>query len=143
MNNAVVHAFDIVGDPTRRRILQLLADGEMSAGAISEVIQGEFGISQAAVSQHLRVLRENGFANVRASGARRLYVVDPTPLREVDEWLDRFRTMWDQPMDALATELARGKRERRLASQPTAHPTSDAGPQPPGIPWRDKTKEYR
>jgi DNA-binding transcriptional ArsR family regulator len=108
-----VHAFDILGDPTRRRILQLLADGEMSAGHIAAMIQAEFGISQAAVSQHLRVLRENGFATARVAGARRLYVVDSTPLREVDEWLDRFRTTWDQPMDALATELARGRPDRR------------------------------
>jgi len=109
-----VHAFDVLGDPTRRRILQLLAAGEQSAGDISAVIQSEFGISQAAVSQHLRVLRENGFASARAVGARRLYVVDAAPLREVDDWLDRFRTLWDQPLDALATELARGRRERRL-----------------------------
>jgi DNA-binding transcriptional ArsR family regulator len=111
-----VHAFDILGDPTRRRILQLLADGERSAGEITAVIRDEFGISQAAVSQHLRVLRENGFATSRAQGPRRLYVVQPTALREVDEWLERFRTMWDQPMDALATELARGRRDRRRAS---------------------------
>jgi DNA-binding transcriptional ArsR family regulator len=115
VKNAAVHAFDIVGDPTRRRILQLLADGEMSAGEIAAVIHREFGISQAAVSQHLRVLRENGFATARVAGARRLYVVDASPLREVDEWLDRFRTMWDQPLDALATELARGRRNRRRA----------------------------
>ena len=114
-----MHAFDILGDPTRRRILQLLADGEMSAGQIAEVIQAEFGISQAAVSQHLRVLRENGFATARVAGARRLYVVDSTPLREVDQWLDRFRTMWDQPLDALATELARGRSDLRLAMAET------------------------
>ncbi|MGH2444589.1 MAG: ArsR/SmtB family transcription factor [Candidatus Limnocylindria bacterium] len=108
-----MHAFDILGDPTRRRILHLLADGEMSAGEITAVIHREFGISQAAVSQHLRVLRENGFATVHPAGARRLYVVDASPLREVDDWLDRFRTFWDQPMDALATELARGQRDRR------------------------------
>ena len=111
-----MHAFDILGDPTRRRILQLLADGELSAGEIGSTIQAEFGISQPAVSQHLRVLRESGFATVRAEGPRRLYVVEPSPLREVDDWLDRFRTMWDQPMDALATELARGRRERRQAT---------------------------
>ena len=114
-----MHAFDILGDPIRRRILQLLADGEMSSGEITEVIRGEFGISQPAVSQHLRVLRENGFAIARAAGARRLYVVVATPLREVDEWLERFREMWDQPMDALATELTRGRRERRLAGSAT------------------------
>ena len=120
-----MHAFDILGDPTRRRILQLLADGELSAGAITEVIHGEFGISQAAVSQHLRVLRESGFARVRTAGTRRLYAVEPDPLREVDAWLDDFRGMWDQPMDALATELARGRRERRLAGPPT-DPSGDA-----------------
>jgi DNA-binding transcriptional ArsR family regulator len=116
---AAVHAFDILGDPTRRRILQLLADGEKSAGEITAVIHDEFGISQAAVSQHLRVLRENGFATARVAGARRLYVVNASPMREVDEWLDRFRTMWDQPLDALATELARGRRDRRLATTAT------------------------
>ncbi len=109
-----MHAFDVLGDPVRRRILELLADGELSAGAVSGVIQAEFGISQPGVSQHLKVLRENGFATVRAEGARRLYAVDPAPLREVDVWLDRFRQFWSQRLDALATELARGNRERRL-----------------------------
>lgn len=114
---ACVHAFDILGDPTRRRILQLLADGEMSAGDVTAVIQAEFGISQAAVSQHLRVLRENGFATVRPEGTRRLYAVDGEPLKAVDEWLEQFRRFWAQPLDALATELARGKRQRRLAAR--------------------------
>jgi len=109
-----VHAFDVLGDPVRRRILELLADGEQSSGAIAEVIQAEFGISQPAVSQHLRVLRESGFTRVRAEGARRLYAVDSMPLQEVDMWLGRFRGFWNQHLDALATELARGKRERRL-----------------------------
>ncbi len=109
-----MHAFDVLGDPVRRRILELLADGERTAGAVSSIIQAEFGISQPGVSQHLKVLRENGFATVRADGARRLYAVDPAPLREVDVWLGRFRQFWSQRLDALATELARGKRERRL-----------------------------
>jgi DNA-binding transcriptional ArsR family regulator len=108
-----VHAFDVLGDPVRRRILELLADGEQSSGAVTEVIQAEFGISQPAVSQHLRVLRDSGFASVRPEGTRRLYAVDPAPLREVDAWLDQFRGFWSQRLDALATELARGKRERR------------------------------
>jgi DNA-binding transcriptional ArsR family regulator len=110
-----VHAFDVLGDPVRRRILELLADGERPAGEVSAVVQREFGISQPGASQHLRVLRENGFATVRADGARRLYSVDPEPLREIDAWLDRYRRFWQQPLDALATELARGKRERRAA----------------------------
>jgi DNA-binding transcriptional ArsR family regulator len=108
-----VHAFDVLGDPVRRRILELLADGELAAGAVSATVQREFGISQPAVSQHLRVLRDNGFTTVRAEGARRLYAVDPAPLREVDEWLERYRHFWSRHLDALGTEIARGKRNTR------------------------------
>jgi DNA-binding transcriptional ArsR family regulator len=117
-----VHAFDVLGDPVRRRILELLADGELTSGAVCAVIQGEFGVSQPAVSQHLRVLRESGFATVRPEGARRLYAVDSAPLRDVDAWLDRFRRFWAPHLEALATELARGKRERRLR-----HPDQEPG----------------
>lgn len=112
-----VHAFDILGDPVRRRILELLADGERSAGEIGAVVQAEFGISQPAVSQQLRVLRDNGFATVRAEGTRRLYAVDAEPLRQVDEWLHPYRRFSKQRLDALSTELARGKRERRAAKE--------------------------
>jgi DNA-binding transcriptional ArsR family regulator len=109
-----VHALDVLGDPVRRRILELLAEGELTSGAVCAQIRAEFGISQPAVSQHLRVLREAGFATVRAEGTRRLYAVSPAPLRDVDAWLDRFRRFWTPHLDALGTELARGKRERRL-----------------------------
>ncbi|MCW2904731.1 MAG: transcriptional regulator, ArsR family [Streptosporangiaceae bacterium] len=109
-----MHAFDVLGEPVRRRILELLSDGEMTSGAVCAVIQEEFGISQPAVSQHLKVLRDNGFATVRPEGARRLYAVDPEPLRDIDVWLDHFRRFWTPHLDALATELARGRRERRL-----------------------------
>ena len=109
-----VHAFDVLGDPVRRRILDFLADGEKTSGAVCAVIQDEFGISQPAVSQHLRVLRDSGFATVRPEGTRRLYAVNSEPLREVDVWLDRLRHYWTPHLDALATEVARGKRERRL-----------------------------
>lgn len=108
-----MHAFDVLGDPVRRRILELLAAGEMASGEVSEVIRGEFGISQPAVSQHLRVLRDAGFATVRPEGTRRLYAVNADPLREVDAWLDPFRRFWAPHLDALATELARGRREHR------------------------------
>jgi DNA-binding transcriptional ArsR family regulator len=108
-----VHAFDVLGDPVRRRILELLADGERPAGEVTEAVRAEFGISQPAVSQHLRVLREAGFATVRAEGARRLYAVRNEPLQDVDAWLDRFRRHWAPHLDALATELARGRRAGR------------------------------
>jgi DNA-binding transcriptional ArsR family regulator len=114
-----VHAFDVLGDPVRRRILELLADGEMSSGAVAEVVQREFKISQPAVSQHLRVLRDTGFATVRPEGTRRLYAVNAEPLRDVDAWLDRFRAFWAPHLDALATELARGRRERRRGGEKT------------------------
>ena len=108
-----MHAFDVLGDPVRRRILELLADGEMPAGAIGATIQDEFAITQPAVSQHLKVLRDNRFASVRADGQRRLYAVDGAGLRDVDEWVAGFRRFWTPHLDALATEIARGKRQRR------------------------------
>jgi DNA-binding transcriptional ArsR family regulator len=108
-----VHAFDILGDPVRRRILELLRDGELTSGAVCEVIRREFGISQPAVSQHLKVLRDNGFATVRPDGPRRVYAVAPEPLRGIDEWLEQFRQTWTPHLDALATELARGRHQRR------------------------------
>jgi DNA-binding transcriptional ArsR family regulator len=108
-----VHAFDVLGDPVRRRILEVLAGGERPAGSVGAVIEEEFGISQPAVSQHLRVLRDNGFATVRADGTRRLYAARSDALREVDEWIARLRQMWTPPLDALATEVARGRRARR------------------------------
>lgn len=123
--NTGVHAFDVLGDPVRRRILELLADGEQAAGEVGAVIQGEFGISQPAVSRQLRVLRDSGFATVRADGARRLYAVDPAPLQSIDEWLRPYRKFWDQRLDALGTELARGRRARRQ-TVPKPHPKGSA-----------------
>ena len=112
-----MHALDVLGDPVRRRLLELLADdGERGAGELGEIVQQEFGISQPAVSQHLRVLREHGFATVRAEGRRRLYAVDPRGPREAREWLTPFERFWLPKLDALGTELARGKRARRLAA---------------------------
>ena len=108
----------MLGDPVRRRILELLADGEMTSGAVYAIIREEFGISQPGVSQHLKVLREAGFATVRPEGTRRLYAVDSGPLSEVDAWLGRFRRFWTPHLEALATELARGRRERRLGRTP-------------------------
>lgn len=116
-----MHAFDILGDPVRRRILELLADGELPAGEVVTAVHQQFGISQPAVSQHLRVLRDNGFATVRSEGARRFYAVDAAPLHEIDEWLAPYRRFWNQRLDALATELARGKRTRAAKPHPSDH----------------------
>jgi DNA-binding transcriptional ArsR family regulator len=117
-----VHAFDVLGDPVRRRILELLAPGEQAAGALSATVQAEFGISQPAVSQHLKVLRDNGFTTVRAEGTRRVYALAPAALQEADEWLSHFRAFWSQRLDALETELARG---RRSADRETKEQSND------------------
>lgn len=116
----VMEAFDVLGDPVRRRILEHLAHGEQPAGEIAARVGEEFGISQPAVSQHLRVLRTSGFASVRPDGTRRLYALDPAALDEVEDWAAGLRRFWEQRLDALGTELARGARERRRATAPGA-----------------------
>ncbi|QIG39710.1 winged helix-turn-helix transcriptional regulator [Microbacterium sp. 4R-513] len=132
-----MHALDVLGDPVRRRIIELLADGELSAGDIGSVIQREFGISQPAVSQHLRVLRDAGFATVRAEGTRRLYAVDPRPLEAADAWFDPFRRFWQPRLDALGTELARGRRARRLDGEKADEETDAAASPLPEEPPAD------
>ena len=113
----------MLGDPVRRRILELLAQGELAAGGVVEVVGVEFGISQPAVSQHLRVLRESGFATVRADGSRRLYSVNPASLDQAERWIAGLRRAWEQRLDALGTELGGGAaaadrgRERRGQTQ--------------------------
>lgn len=112
-----MHAFDILGDPVRRRILELLGEGERSSGAVVDVIAAEFGISQPAVSQHLRVLRDNGFATSRAEGRQRLYLIARERFDEVDAWVQRLRRMWEPRFEALATEVARGQRRKRMEEE--------------------------
>ncbi|HEX7255433.1 MAG TPA: metalloregulator ArsR/SmtB family transcription factor [Gaiellaceae bacterium] len=98
-------AFEALADPTRRRIVELVSEGERSAGEIAAA----FDISRPGVSKHLRVLREHGLIRARGDGTRRLYSVDTAGVAEVDDWL---RTFWSNRLDALETELRRGRRER-------------------------------
>lgn len=100
---------DALGDPVRRRLVELLADGSRPAGELAAAVGAEFGISQPAASRHLRVLREAGVLDVRAEGTRRLYTVRPEGLDELATWLDGVRRFWDQRLDALGTEVARGR----------------------------------
>ncbi len=104
-----MHPFDVLRVPARRRILELLAHGERSSGELVEAIHDEFGLSQPAVSQHLGVLRDNGFTSVRADGARRIYALRPERLAEVDAWLESFRGLWIKSLESLAKEVERGK----------------------------------
>lgn len=94
-----MHAFDVLGDPVRRRILELLADGEMPAGAIADAIHRDFDISQPAVSQHLKVLRDSGLVTVRAEGTRNIYALDPRGLGAVRDYFDQF---WTAALTAFA-----------------------------------------
>lgn len=107
-----MHAFDVLGDPVRRRILDLLRESELTSGEIVRRVGAEFGISQPAVSQHLRVLRENGFATVQAEAQRRIYSIDAEPMAEVDQWLAPFRSFWVHKLMALETEVARRKNRK-------------------------------
>jgi DNA-binding transcriptional ArsR family regulator len=103
-----VEALTALADPTRREIVALLAHGERAAGELAE----GFPVSRPAISRHLRVLREAGLVRSRTEGKRRLYALDPRPLREVADWLEPYRDLWAQRLDALDTEMARGRRER-------------------------------
>jgi DNA-binding transcriptional ArsR family regulator len=103
----------VLGEPVRRRILELLKAAEMPAGGVATALADELGLSQPATSQHLKVLRESGLVTVRAVGTSRLYRIDRERLAEASAWFDQFQDPWQQPLDALETELARGRRERR------------------------------
>jgi len=104
-----VQALAALADPTRRELLALLAEGEIAAGDLA----ARFPVSRPAISRHLRVLREAGLVRSRTDGRRRLYTLDPRPLRELDDWLEPYRDLWASRLDALDTEIARGRRARR------------------------------
>jgi DNA-binding transcriptional ArsR family regulator len=112
----IVHALDILGDPVRRRLVELLAAQDQPAGAVSGVVEREFGISQPAVARHLRVLREAGFVSARPEGARRIYRLEPAMIDQLQSQVDRYRTLWIQRLDALDTEIARGRKQRKAES---------------------------
>ena len=98
-----------LADDSRRTVLEALASGPATAGELAALLP----IARPGVSRHLRVLREAGLVEVRQDAQRRVYTLRPEPLVEVDDWLDRHLSLWEQRLDALHTEIARGKRERR------------------------------
>lgn len=95
--------FEAIAEPNRRRILTELRAGERPVGDLVAVL----GLSQPAVSKHLRVLRGAGLVDVRGEAQRRLYRINPAPLRELDDWLAPFRAQWDARLDALEAHLDR------------------------------------
>jgi DNA-binding transcriptional ArsR family regulator len=98
---AVAATFDVLAEPTRRRILALLLDRERSVGDLVKRLK----LSQPGVSKHLRVLRDAGLVSVRTEAQRRIYEVQPEPLAEVAEWLEPYRRLWAERLDALERHL--------------------------------------
>lgn len=108
-----MHALDILGDPVRRRLLEVLARGPRPAGDLVDLVGGEFAISQPAISRHLRLLREGGFADADVDGTRRIYRLCPEGLDAAAAYLEGLRAPLSQRLDALHTEIARGRSARR------------------------------
>jgi DNA-binding transcriptional ArsR family regulator len=102
-----VSAFEVLAEPHRRHILDLLREGERS---VNELVAG-LGLSQPGVSKHLRILREAGLVEVRADAQRRLYTLRPQPLEELHQWLEPYRRLWSGQLDALEQHLDRTREE--------------------------------
>ena len=98
-----------LADDSRRTVLEALAERPATAGELAALLP----IARPGVSRHLRVLREAGLVEVRQEAQRRIYSLRPEPLAEVDDWLGRYRALWQQRLDALHTEVARGRHQRR------------------------------
>ena len=102
-------ALRAVADENRRTMLEALTSGPATVGELAALLP----IARPGVSRHLRVLREAGLVEFRREAQQRVYRLRPQPLAEIDEWLGRYRALWEQRLDALHTEVARGNRERR------------------------------
>jgi DNA-binding transcriptional ArsR family regulator len=113
--------FTAIADPVRRRIVEMLVDGEKTAGELGV----GFAISQPAVSKHLRILREAGLVAARAEAQRRLYRLTPAPLAQVDAWLARYRKLWEERFDALKA-FVEDSSSQRSTPTPTRYPGRSA-----------------
>ncbi|GAB3567746.1 ArsR/SmtB family transcription factor [Spelaeicoccus albus] len=121
-------ALEAIGDPVRRRIVELLTDGERTAGDLARAVGDEYGISQPATSRHLRILRESGVVASAVNGQQRQYSLQREPLDEIADWLSDVRAFWNQRLDALDTELRRGR--RNSAARDHHNPESTPGSTP-------------
>jgi len=106
-------AFQILADPTRRRIIETLRHGERQVGEIV----ARAGIHQSGVSRHLRVLGEAGFVSVRPAGQRRFYALRPEPFRELDQWVAQYRDLWERRLDRIAEALDKRRRSRKSSDR--------------------------
>ncbi len=104
-----IDAFQTLADPTRRRIVETLRQGERQVNDIVE----QAGIHQSGVSRHLRILHESGFVSVRADGQRRLYSLRPEPFRELAEWLAQYQDLWEARLDRFGAALEQRQKKKR------------------------------
>jgi DNA-binding transcriptional ArsR family regulator len=107
--------FEALADPTRRRIMDVLREGEQPVGDVVE----RAGIHQSGVSRHLRILHESGFVSVRPDGQRRLYSLRPEPFAELEAWLAQYRRVWDARLDRFEAALAKKQKGGRTTSSNT------------------------
>jgi len=108
-----IDTFQALADPSRRRIVEALSGGERQVGDIVE----RAGIHQSGVSRHLRILHETGFVSVRPDGQRRFYALKPEPFRELDDWLAKYRGLWEARLDRFGAALEKQRKGRRAATK--------------------------
>jgi len=103
--------FQALADPTRRRVIEALRDGEQQVGDVVE----KAGVHQSGVSRHLRILHESGFVSMRPDGQRRLYALKSEPFREIEEWLGPYRKLWEGRLDRFeaALQTRQGRQDKR------------------------------
>ena len=103
-----VDAFELLADPSRRRLVEALREGEQP---VADLVAGA-GIHQSGVSRHLHILLDAGFVQVRPDGPRRLYSLRPEPFRELDEWVSRYRALWEGRLDRFGEALERRQKSK-------------------------------
>jgi DNA-binding transcriptional ArsR family regulator len=108
-----VDVFQALADPTRRRIVEALRDGEQQVGEVVE----KAGIHQSGVSRHLRILLQSGFVSMRPDGQRHLYALKPEPFRELHDWLGQYRKLWEARLDRFEAALEKKQRQARRARE--------------------------
>jgi DNA-binding transcriptional ArsR family regulator len=111
-----LQVFQALADPTRLRIVEALREGERQVGDIVD----HAGIHQSGVSRHLRILHESGLVTVRPDGQRRLYSLRPEPFHEMEDWLSRYRSLWEARLDRLDMALTKRRKNRRVTSRSNA-----------------------
>ena len=108
-----IDTFQALADPSRRRIVEALSHGERQVGDIVE----RAGIHQSGVSRHLRILHETGFVAMRPDGQRRFYSLKPEPFRELEDWLGKYRNLWEARLDRFGVALEKQRKSRRIANK--------------------------